>query len=93
MSDSIAFTVSGIGITVAQRDAGLAAMRGQFRAIDIAGALLRAGVPQKNDEYTSYPRPLSMDWIPERAADRLLQAERKAGRIRAVNNKNWERIS
>jgi hypothetical protein len=28
-----------------------------------------------------------------RAADRLLQRERKAGRIRAVNNRLWERIA
>jgi hypothetical protein len=29
----------------------------------------------------------------DRAADRLMQAERKAGRIRAVDNRNWEKIA
>lgn len=29
----------------------------------------------------------------DRAADRLMQFERKAGRIRAVNNKVWERCA
>ena len=29
----------------------------------------------------------------DRAADRLMQAERKAGRIRAVDNRNWERLA
>jgi len=75
MGESIAFVVAGIPVTAEQRDAGIAAMRGQFKAWDVRGALSRAGVPFE-----------ALD----RGADRLLQAERRAGRIRAVNNRNWE---
>lgn len=87
---SIAFTVCGVGITARQRDVGLAAMRGRFRAMDVAGALLKAGVPQR-DPRVYWPRPASAEYIPERAADRLLQAKRKAGRIRPITNRLWER--
>jgi hypothetical protein len=69
-----AFTVQGEPITPAQRDAGLAAMRGRFKAANVREALSRAGVENI-----------------DRAADRLMQGERKAGRIRAVDNKNWEK--
>ena len=68
----IAYTVQGRPITVAQRDAGLAAMAGTFRAGKIASAMARAGVIDlPGQSYTA-----------ERAADRLIQFERKAGRIR-----------
>jgi hypothetical protein len=68
--------VYGIEITTAQRDAGRAAMRGEFRMTQVVDALMCAGVPDGN-------------FVAARAADRLLQSERKAGRIRAVNNKLW----
>jgi len=76
IDEAPAFRVGSVGITAEQRDAGIAAMHGRFRAWDVRGALTRAGVPYE-----------ALD----RAADRLLQAERRAGRIRAINNRNWER--
>lgn len=82
MSD-VAFFVQGRGITVAQRDAGIAAMQGQFKAWDVRHAMARAGVDDEpGQQYTL-----------ERAADRLMQAERRRGNIRAINNKNWEKVA
>lgn len=71
--------VYGYDVTQEQIKAGLAAMAGQFRMTEVVGAMMRAGVPDRGA-------------IAGRAADRLLQKERKAGRIRAVNNKLWEAI-
>lgn len=65
--------VLGHTITDEQIAAGLAAMKGRFRAHDVRRAMAKAGVKET-----------------DRAADRLMQSERKAGRIRAVNNKLWE---
>jgi hypothetical protein len=61
------------------RDAGLAAMVGTFTYHDIQAAMARAVGPS--------------DRI-YRAADRLLQAERKAGRIRTTpgNKRKWEQV-
>lgn len=56
-------------------DAGLARMKGEFTAVNIEGALLRAGCPA--------------DAIPSRVADKLLQRERKAGRIQFSKGK-WK---
>ena len=81
---TIAFTVQGVGVTAEQRAAGIAAMTGSFTKNDVRNALIRAGVP------VDMPHA---DYIADRAADRLCQAERKAGRIRAINNKNWERVA
>jgi hypothetical protein len=72
--------VYGEQIRDEQISAALAAMVGEFRCSDIENALVRAGVRE--------PGAVAM-----RAADRLLQRERKAGRIRAVNNRLWERIA
>jgi hypothetical protein len=80
----IAFSVQGVPITAAQRDAGIAAMMGQFKASDVRRALRLAGVPDRTEAYS---------YLIERVADRLMQAERKAGRIRAINNKTWERVA
>jgi hypothetical protein len=68
--------VYGVEVTEDQLRAGVAAMIGEFRMSDVLNALTAAGV--------SYPRGVA-----GRAADRLLQRERKAGRIVAVNNKLW----
>ena len=76
--DSIAYTVQGIGITAAQRDAGLAAMVGDFSKNNVASAMCRAGVPWDN-------------WVADRAADRLLQTEKKAGRIYTISNRAWRK--
>lgn len=74
-----AFTVQGHPVTAEQRDAGLAAMRGRFARGMVAGALLDAGVPFS---------------VTYRAADRLLQSERRAGRIRVVKGRGcWEVVS
>ncbi len=78
-----AFHVQGRAITAEQRDAGIAAMRGTFRADAVRRALARAGVDDEPGR----------QWTVERAANRLMQAERKAGRIRAINNKVWEETS
>jgi DNA primase len=76
----VAFHVQGRAITVEQCDAGIAAMRGTFRADAVRRALERAGVEDEPGR----------QWTVERAANRLMQVERKAGRIRAINNKVWE---
>ena len=70
--------VHGTEITAEQIAAGDAAMTGDFKLSDVRGALLRAGVGHGA--------------VADRAADRLLQKARKAGRIRAVNNRNWQAI-
>ncbi len=68
--------VLGTVISEQQIAAGNAAMVGQFRLSDVVHALTRAGVPHDN-------------YVAGRAADRLLQKARKAGRISAVTNKLW----
>lgn len=82
--DSVAFTVKGIGITARQRDAGLAAMVGLFTKNDVRTALVAAGVPYS---------VIGESYLADRAADRLCQSERKARRIRAINNRTWERVA
>jgi hypothetical protein len=72
--------VYGEQISDEQISAALAAMVGEFRMTDVLGAIRRAGVSDTPG-------------VAERAVDRLLQRERKAGRIRAVNNRLWERIA
>ena len=71
--------VHGVEITDEQIAAGLAAMSGEFRFSDVQAALIRAGV--------AYDGDVSM-----RAADRLLQRERKADRITAVSSKLWAEV-
>ncbi|QPQ55553.1 hypothetical protein IC614_02830 [Allosphingosinicella flava] len=80
----------GYTFTEEQVNSGLAAMTGQFRASDIENALEQAGVPRSHH--------LDGRWgglgVPcMRGADRLLQRERKAGRITHLGNGIWERIS
>ena len=80
---SAAYTVKGVGISAEARDAGVTAMQGRFTKNDVRNALVQAGVP-----YSIEGEP----WLADRAADRLCQAERRAGRIRAVTNRLWERM-
>jgi len=70
--------VKGVKITEQQLAAARAAMSGAFRMVDVTHALVRAGVP--NFHYTA-----------DRAADRLLQLERRAGRIKVNpdNKREW----
>ena len=68
----------GIEITEEQVAAGLAVMARPFKAMELEGALRRAGVPEEAN--------------PSRVADKLLQRERKAGRIRFTSNR-WEPVS
>lgn len=68
--------VFGVAITDDQQAAALAAMQGEFKMMNVVSALVRAGVDVHGP-------------VAGRAADRLLQRERKAGRIKAVDNKNW----
>jgi len=70
--------IKGYQFTDEHIAAGLAAMRGDFKARNVVSALWHAGV---NDWDAAY-----------RGADSLLQKERKAGRIYAVNNRNWKRV-
>ena len=67
--------VYDIEITAEQIAAAVNAMRGEFRMNDVVVAIIRAGVPQGH--------------VASRAVDRLLQRERRAGRILTVNNKLW----
>jgi hypothetical protein len=71
-----AFTVLGVGITAEQRDAALAVMHQPFVAMQVEGAFMRAGVPRA-------------EGIAMRAADRLIQSERKAGRIKFRAGQWW----
>lgn len=75
--------VYGVEITEEQIAAGVAAMTGTFSAHTVSRALSLAGVKS----------PSSISYVVERTADRLLQRERKAGRIRAINNRTWERVA
>jgi hypothetical protein len=70
--------VQGQEITEAQIRAGLNAMGGRFTFRNVVAAMIRAGVDHA---------------ISDRAADRLLQAERRAGRIRFRDNGTWTRVS
>lgn len=82
----IAFTVHGFGITVEQRDKALAAMTGTFSGNDVGRVLAKAGVKDLPGEAYTVGR----------AVDRLLQSERKAGRIRVAKGKGrgmWEHIA
>jgi len=71
--------VQGYEVTPEIENACLSAMQGEFRALQIAQAAIRAGVPDRGSS------------IPDRVADRLLQRERKAGRIKRVGNR-WLRV-
>lgn len=69
--------VNGKDIAPEHIEAGLAAMIGNFTYASIQSAMKRAGC---GDE--AY-----------RAADKLLQRERKAGRIQTVGSRTWSRTS
>ena len=70
--------VYGIKITKEQIHAGLLAIRGEFASNDIERALADAGVPRSiKNTYAPYID----NQVLHRAADRLLQRERKKGRI------------
>lgn len=79
----IAFHVQGRAVTVEQREAGLAAMVGEFQAVDVRAALARAGVEDEPGQ----------SYTVERAADRLMQPQRRCGCIRAVTNKLWRSVA
>ena len=68
--------VHGFEVTPEIERACLAAMVGKFRAMDIEMAASNAGAPCD---------------VVMRIADRLIQRERKAGRIKRVGNR-WERV-
>ena len=70
--------VLGHEITDEQIAAGLAVMSGHFRLITVVGSLVRAGVPADG-------------YVANRAANRLLQRERKAGRIEVAGPGVWTR--
>lgn len=73
--------VQGFAVTDEQQKAGIAAMAGEFTASNVRRALVLAGVPA------------GPDYTLERVADRLMQRERRAGRIRAINNKTWAALA
>ena len=79
--------VGTVEITPEQVVAGEAAMKGAFKASDVAAAMIRAGVPAFDERQSHACRHVAT-----RAADRVLQKARKAGRVRAVNNRNWEAV-
>jgi hypothetical protein len=72
-------TVDGHEIAACQIQAGLSAIGGRFTLHTIKSALVRAGVPIG---------------AAERVADRLLQRERRAGRIRYSGGVGgyWSRV-
>lgn len=87
-------TVIGVTITERQLRAGLSAMNDTplFTHGDVRNRLARAGVP------VCAKRPGGMftydtDNPASRCADRLLQAEKKAGRVRFIGNGYWERLA
>ncbi len=81
-------TVQGRLITDAQCEAMLARMKaGPFRASDIEKAALEAGVPARAPDFRYN------GGTAHRAADNLIQRERKAQRIRLVKNgPMWEPV-
>jgi hypothetical protein len=64
--------VHWVEITEAQQEACVSAMKKRFRASDIESAAIQAGVPKYNDR----------NGIAHRVADRLIQRQRKAGKIK-----------
>lgn len=70
--------VQGTTVTEEQQRAARAAMIGEFTAADVRHALAMAGI-----------RSTGTDYLNERVADRIMQKERRAGRIEAVTNKLW----
>ncbi|AXK44070.1 hypothetical protein [Erythrobacter aureus] len=76
---------AGFELSDEQINAGLAAMTGTFRLFDVERALYRAGVP---DEFEG------KRYVASRSADKLLQRERKAGRIQTNpdNKREWLRV-
>lgn len=81
--------VGTCGVTAEQVAAALAAMQGEFTKNDVAAALIRAGVPplyEPNRRNSGY-------FVADRAADRLLQKERKAGRVGAFAGRRWVVLS
>jgi hypothetical protein len=75
--------IHGVDISEAQQTAGVAAMQnGRFKAAQITQALLDAGVPEKalpSGRSGAYPHHFEL--CAYRAADRLIQQERKKGTI------------
>lgn len=84
-----AFTVHGYQITTEQRDAGLAAMAGEFCKDGIAFELSQAGVPWMG--FIGDVGNSRIVYACKVAADRLMQSERKAGRIKCVG-RGWVRV-
>lgn len=81
--------VQGIEITTEQISAGLAVMTKKvFTKNDVLAALCKAGVPYSVPNGSRHPTIVG-----ERAADSLLQRERRAGRIKAVTNRTWTAVS
>jgi hypothetical protein len=75
----------GVEITPTQITVGLSAMRGRFAMADVVAALVSAGVPvMRNAAFTP-------EYVAARTADKLLQRERRAGRIKTdpLNKKFW----
>lgn len=71
-------TINGYTVSEeVERAANLFMERPQFRKAEIEDLLVARGVPKKN-------------WTVDRVADRLLQAAKKRGEIKA-NGKTWER--
>ncbi len=84
-------TVHGVPITEAQCGAMLTRMQaGFFKASDIVQAAIDAGVPNVPQNRNGLMRA-SWDTPAYRAADNLIQKQRKLGAIRSVKNGSaWE---
>jgi acyl CoA:acetate/3-ketoacid CoA transferase alpha subunit len=76
------FKVQGFDVTTVHVEAGMAVMVGNFTANEVGRAMAKAGVKDlPGQSYTV-----------GRAADRLLQRERRAGRIKFAAG-TWEKVS
>ena len=75
--------IYGIEITEQQQNACLGAMNGKFKSADIEKAAIVAGCPKFCN--VGRVRP---EYFANRVADRLLQRERAAGRIK-FNGIHW----
>lgn len=73
--------IQGVEISEAQEAGALTFMRSgaMFKAADVESAFIRLGVQ-------------NVDGVPMRAADRLIQRERKAGRIKLVKTAWWQAV-
>lgn len=77
--------VYGVAIEQSWIDAGRRRMDGRFESSNIVAAMEKAGMSAR--AFTTHPKSY---WFGQEVANRLLQKERKAGRIKHIGGGVWE---